>query len=681
MYRVIECLTQEHSFWLVAVAAIVCVVGSSLSVTLLRRVLIVKHKIRTIQVAMAGAMTGATIWATHFIAMVAYDPGLPHAYEPILTAVSLVIAVLGALGANFTMAYMKTRTRFVFAGIMFGITVSAMHYVGMSAYVLPGTLDWHATTVFVSICLGAGFGAITYHRIAYPWTRYCTAGGITAMVLGICTMHFVGMGAFSISLSPLYDVPDQVFSDHILGLIVILVALFIFIMGYAALNIEQGLSQHANQQMQSAAMKDILTNLPNRHALHLALETWTTALKGGLTDHVAVYTVNIDAFKHINELYGTASGDIVLSKIAQRIGEELQHEDTLFRAGGDEFVIVSRGFRRMGQVTSMADRISAYLKEPLNVGDNPILVTSSMGVSSSLQDGRDMDTLLQNSGIAMFYAKANPDVNVQIFDADMQKQSRARLEIQTDLRQAAARGELELVYQKQNELPSRDLIGFEVLLRWNHPTRGRVSPVEFIPIAEETGLIRDIGLWVLRTACEEAVQWPIPLSIAVNVAPQQLVQPSFIESVSDILFETRLAPERLELEITEASIIDDENHTLRVMHRLKAMGLRIAMDDFGTGYSSLSTLQSFPFDKIKMDRSFVQEIHINPKRAAIAKATMLIGNALQIPVLAEGTEVEEELIFLEDAGCAYVQGFYFGTPLPLTDLHNLLAGIAQKEAS
>jgi EAL domain-containing protein (putative c-di-GMP-specific phosphodiesterase class I) len=254
----------------------------------------------------------------------------------------------------------------------------------------------------------------------------------------------------------------------------------------------------------------------------------------------------------------------------------------------------------------------------------------------------------------------------------MDRQSKDRLLLIHDLRQAIAADQFELVYQLQNDLKTLDPVGFEVLLRWNHPTRGRVSPDEFIPIAEETGLIREIGHWVLRTACLEAASWVRPYQVAVNVAPQQMVQPSFVEDVMDILLEAGLSPERLELEITESSIIDDQAHTLKVMHQLKTYGVRIAMDDFGTGYSSLATLQTFPFDKIKIDRSFVQDVHKNAQSAAIVRSTLLLGSALQIPVLAEGVENKDELTFLQSENCASVQGFYFGKPMSQQEMRAIV---------
>ena len=320
-------------------------------------------------------------------------------------------------------------------------------------------------------------------------------------------------------------------------------------------------------------------------------------------------------------------------------------------------------------MTAFAERLRAQIMEPVVHDGASLLVGASVGIATTFEDGLDVEQLIYKADVAMYRAKGLSDSKICRFNVEMDQQSRDRLQLVSDLRQALARDEFHLVYQVQNDLRTLEPVGFEVLLRWDHPERGRVSPAEFIPIAEETGLIRDIGLWVLRTACLEAAQWTQPLSIAVNVAPQQLVQPSFIEHVSDILFESGLQPERLELEVTEASIIDDQVNTLKVMHRLKAMGIRIAMDDFGTGYSSLATLQAFPFDKIKIDRNFVQDVHENEQSAAIVRSTLLLGAALKIPVLAEGVEVKEELSFLQDENCTSVQGFYFGKPMPLKDVH------------
>ncbi|MBW4710667.1 bifunctional diguanylate cyclase/phosphodiesterase [Roseobacter sp. YSTF-M11] len=673
MYRVLECLTQDHNYWLVATAALVCVIGSCLSVLMSRRLVTATGARKQVQLVLTSLIAGSTIWSTHFIAMLAYEPGFEHGYAPLVTAASLGVAVLGLIVANSILAYTSRWYFAMLSGSLFGVTVSAMHYLGMSAYLLPGHLVWNTGPVSVSVLLGAALGAFAYHRIAFPVTRYCWMGGALLMVLAICAMHFTGMSAFTIEFSPLVDVPPQVLADNTLSILVLGITFVILLIGFASFSIETDLEHQARDQLHRAALQDPLTGLPNRMHLTQKMTELTAKLERTETERVAVLTIDLNLFKEVNDLYGHATGDAVLKTVAARLSADLEQHEFIARAGGDEFVALKSGFRRVDQVMAFAERLHAVVIEPIVVGEISTTVGAAIGIATSIDDGRDLRELLHKSDLAMYRAKSEPERHVCLFNVEMDQQSREKLVLINDLRQACGNGEFELVYQIQNDLQTLDPVGFEVLLRWNHPTRGRVSPGEFIPIAEETGLIREIGLWVLRTACFEATSWPEPFSIAVNVAPQQLVQPSFLEHVSDILMETRLPPERLELEVTEASIIDDQAHTLRVMHKLKKMGIRIAMDDFGTGYSSLATLQTFPFDKIKIDRSFVQDVHKDQQRAAIVRSTLLLGAALNIPVLAEGVEMEDELTFLRAENCSAVQGFYFGKPMRRDQLHEVFA--------
>lgn len=663
MNRFIECLTQEHNHWLVALAAFICVIGSCLSILLARRLIRSGGSRKVVQLALSSLIAGSTIWSTHFIAMLAYDPGYEHGYEPVATGLSLVVAVLGLLAANTILAYAPKPAYALLAGSVLGLAVSTMHYIGMSAYLLPGVIVWEQNAVTVSVLLGALLGAGAYHRVMYPRTRYCWLGGSLLMVLAICAMHFTGMSAITIELSPLYQVPPQVVSDETLGIIIMGVMGVVLLVGFASVSIETNIEDEARDRLQRAALHDPLTGLPNRMHLNQKMTEYSVRLEQDETERAAALTIDLNLFKEVNDVYGHAAGDTVLSTVGKRLSQALQPDEFIARSGGDEFVGLKRGFRRRDQVTAFAERIHALVVEPINIDQASVVIGASIGIASTIEDGRELHDLLHKSDLAMYRAKMEPERHICHYNAEMDQQSREKKVMISDLRQARENGEFELAYQLQNDIQSLAPVGFEVLLRWNHPTRGRISPGEFIPIAEETGLIREIGLWVLRTACFEATQWPKPYSVAVNVAPQQLVQPSFLEHVSDILFESRLPPHRLELEVTEASIIDDQAHTLRVMHRLKEMGIRIAMDDFGTGYSSLATLQTFPFDKIKIDRSFVQNVHLDQQRAAIVRSTLLLGAALKIPVLAEGVEIEDELDFLRSEHCDSVQGFYFGRPM------------------
>ncbi|APG45561.1 EAL domain-containing protein [Phaeobacter porticola] len=676
MYSVVQCITQEHNLGLVAVAALVCVIGSCLSVLMTQRLGHTVGNRKLVQLALTSLISGGTVWTTHFIAMLAFDPGYIHGYDPLTTALSLGAAVLGMVMTNgvYALAH-STSYRVAASGAMFGLSVSTMHYLGMTGYLLPGEIVWETTPLVSSILLGALFGMATYGYI----TRFSEGRhwlvSVALMSLTICTMHFTGMSAITVQLSPLYSVPAEVISDTTLSLLILGAMAIILMIGFAALSIETNMESEARGQLQHAALHDPLTGLPNRMSLTRKMASLTELLERDETERVAVLTLDLNLFKEINDLYGHAAGDIVLGTVADRLAAAVEQDEFIARVGGDEFVAFKRGFRRVDQVMAFAERLHALIVEPVDFDNTSAIIGVAIGVATSQEDGRDIRDLLHKSDVAMYRAKADADRHICLFNAQMEQHSRERLELVNDLRQACKAGDqFELAYQLQNDLTSLEPVGFEVLLRWNHPTRGRVPPTTFIPIAEETGLIRQIGLWVLRTACHEASTWHGQYNIAVNVAPQQLMQPSFVEHVSDILLETGLSAQQLELEITEASIIDDQVHTLKVMQQLKNMGLRIAMDDFGTGYSSLAMLQTFPFDKIKIDRSFVQNVHKDAQRAAIVRSTLLLGAALDIPVLAEGVEVEDELQFLRLENCASVQGFYFGKPMSRDEMRVLVQG-------
>ncbi|MFY0311575.1 putative bifunctional diguanylate cyclase/phosphodiesterase [Leisingera sp. D0M16] len=672
MYRILDCLTQQHHYGLVAVAAFVCVVGAGLSVRLTSRLADARGRRRLVQLGLSSMIAGATIWSTHFIAMLAYDPGFEHSYEPVVTGMSLLVAVFGVLIANTLLSFGRWRRKAPLAGGAFGLAISAMHYTGMQAYLLPGTIEWAPGYLAASVLAGTGLAAAAYTFITRSGLgRRNWISATALLVAAICAMHFTGMSAIEARLSPLVEVPPQVISDTAMGMLVFGVMGLILLVGFASASIETNIESEAANQLAHAALHDPLTSMPNRMWLTQHLSALQRNLLDDRRESAAVLTINLNLFKEVNDLHGHAVGDQVLQAVARRLITQQGPDEHIARVGGDEFVAVKQGVRRVEQVLAFAERLHASIIKPIDLETLSVRVGAAIGVATSLTDGRDPQALLHKSDLAMYRAKSGGEASICQFCEEMDRQSRDRLQLVQDLRLACAGGQFELAYQLQNDLTTLAPLGFEALLRWNHPVRGRVSPSEFIPVAEETGLIREIGHWVLRAACTEAAGWPHPYQIAVNVAPQQLVQPSFVEDVLDVLLETGLPPERLELEITESSIIDDQVHTLKVMHRLKRHGVRIAMDDFGTGYSSLATLQTFPFDKIKIDRSFVRGVHKNEQSAAIVRSTLLLGSSLKIPVLAEGVEEEDELIFLQGENCTSVQGFYFGKPMGQDEMRQI----------
>ena len=315
------------------------------------------------------------------------------------------------------------------------------------------------------------------------------------------------------------------------------------------------------------------------------------------------------------------------------------------------------------EAVKFADRLRGLVLDPINWQHRNLSVGCSIGVALFSEHGMTADVLCSRADLAMYRAKSQGQGKICTYEPSMDETSRTRAELAIDLKRALAGDEFELYYQAQNDAFTGETVGFEALLRWNHPEKGRIAPNDFVPIAEETGLIVDIGDWVLRTACATAASWARPFRVAVNVAPLQLNH-ELAKRVAETLRETGLPPARLEIELTESGIIADRQHALQVVLALKALGVTVAMDDFGTGYSSLSTLQAFPFDKIKVDKSFIQSVEASAHAAAIIKVTMLLGRSLDIPVLAEGVETERQLEFLREEGCDSVQGYLFSKPMP-----------------
>jgi len=441
-------------------------------------------------------------------------------------------------------------------------------------------------------------------------------------------------------------------------------------MAASAYAIDLQAANEATESYKHQAMHDPLTGLPNRNGLAQQLQD-LLAGRGDDTARVVVLAIDLDRFKDINDVHGHVGGDHLLRQVAQRISAQLQADEFLARIGGDEFVAVKSNVFARGEAVKFAERLRKVVLEPVEWQHQTLAVGCSIGVALFPEHGQAADCLTQRADLAMYRAKSLGRGKICTYEPSMDEASRVRAELAIDLKRALAGNELELHYQVQNDTNTGGIVGFEALIRWNHPQKGRIPPDAFIPIAEETGLIIEIGDWVIRTACTTAVQWRLPFKVAVNVAPMQLNH-DLPRRVAEILKETGLAPSRLEIELTESGIIADRQHALQVVLALKAIGVTVAMDDFGTGYSSLSTLQAFPFDKIKVDKSFIQAVETSVHAAAIVKATLLLGRSLNIPVLAEGVETTRHLDFLREEGCSSVQGYLFGKPMPVEIVNRMI---------
>ncbi|WP_271593040.1 putative bifunctional diguanylate cyclase/phosphodiesterase [Bradyrhizobium sp. CCBAU 65884] len=407
------------------------------------------------------------------------------------------------------------------------------------------------------------------------------------------------------------------------------------------------------------AHHDALTDLPNRSAFNAVLGERLERAQEAATSF-AVLSLDLDRFKEVNDVFGHPVGDLLMRAAADRLAEEA---DGAFvaRIGGDEFMILMPDDISRDDVLALAERLVETIGQELEVDDYLSHVGLSVGIAFYPDDGVNAATLLANADSALYRAKREGRGRVRFFESEMDQELRDRRLLQHDLRLALEQNQFLVYFQPQARVDG-EVIGFEALLRWNHPTRGFVPPDQFIPLAEENGLIVQIGEWVLREACREAASWPRPLQVAVNLSPIQFQAGDLERSIHQILLETGLTPTRLEVEITEGVLIGDFTRALNLLRRLKALGIRIAMDDFGTGYSSLSYLQSFPFDKIKIDRSFISNLEATPQSAEIVRAVLSLAHALRIPVIAEGVETEAQRAFLAREACEEMQGYLVGRP-------------------
>lgn len=768
--RFFSCLVEDHNLWLVGLAAALCLLGSLIAVRLFQRLRYAEKGGRLAWTFMGAVATGATIWCTHFVAMIAYQPGVDVTYEPMMTAASLGVAISGS-----ALALWFGSRRMYFAaplgGALFGVSVALMHYIGMDAFAVEAVIHWSQAYVVASL-----IGAVVFGSLAFEMARRAGRTGATwpaalLLVAGIVALHFTGMAAmtvipfapnvgditgreaniimaFSVAGVGLMVLGTGV-SSHALdlqsraqakmrlahlvegsvdgmvveqgGLILAANAAFAILVGtdhksligrplstwlpdrdqlkvgaltQAALNLGEGRSVPVEiavrrdghevaaaplmiyavrdlrarlaqeRRIAHLARNDSLTGLPNRASFLEFLSKQTG--DDNVRHKVALLALDLDRFKEVNDVHGHAAGDQLLVRIGERMKACLKPGEFIARLGGDEFVAVMQIDKREDAL-GLADRLRVAIVEPVDLGHAEVSCGASVGIAIWPDDAIEPSTLINDADLAMYRAKASLTTDVCFYEEEMDKAVRERRRLIRQLREALDQDQFSLNWQVQASAETGEVTGYEVLLRWIQPDGTFVSPAEFIPLAEESGLILPIGEWVLRKACAEAALWDEPHKIAVNLSPIQLGHVDLPRLVHQILMETGLAPHRLELEITETAMIADLDRTTHILRQLKLLGVSIAMDDFGTGYSSLSTLRAFPFDKIKLDRSFMSELDGGPQSAAIIRAVLALGESLDIPVLAEGVETLEQLSFLRAQGCDEVQGYLLGRPKPIAD--------------
>jgi len=441
--------------------------------------------------------------------------------------------------------------------------------------------------------------------------------------------------------------------------------------GWVAVHEDITERRRAEAKIAHLARHDMLTNLPNRVLFRELLENAFERIQPGRG--FAVHCLDLDHFKTVNDTLGHPIGDELLKLVATRLSEAVAPTDFIARIGGDEFAVIQTDVRRPEQCSQLASRIVETISRPYDIDGRHIVIGTSIGIAIAPSDGTNPDLLLKNADMALYLAKGDGRGTHRFFEREMDKRLQSRRALELDLRKAIANGEFEVYYQPILYLQTGKVSGFEALVRWIHPERGMISPADFIPLAEETGLILPLGEWVLRTACSQAAKWSQPVGVAVNLSAMQFKGRNIVQLVLNALATSGLPANRLDLEITESILLQDEAHVLSLLHQLREIGTQISMDDFGTGYSSLAYLRNFPFDKIKIDRSFVREMLVRKDCQAIIRAVVGLARSLGITTIIEGIETKEQLETAKLEGCDEGQGFLFSKPMPEREIAEFLA--------
>lgn len=685
-------LTGSYDTKLVILSIIVATLASFTALNLAGRVTTTEGRASRMWLSGGAFSMGIGIWSMHFIGMLAFSLPMRMGYDIPLTLLSLAIAIAVSGFALFIVSRFSASFKNIFySGLLMGLGICAMHYTGMFAMQMSPAIHYNpllfAASVLIAIIasMAALWIAFTLREesslAAYP-KKLLSA---VSMGLAITGMHYTGMAAANFPYNSICMARNGGFDSSWLAITISLasfcvlsIALLLTVVDgrLASKTADLALSlRQANQQLHHLALHDTLTLLPNRALLEdRILHAIASAQRTGRL--IAVMFLDLDRFKTINDSLGHHYGDKLLQAVAQRLVETLRAEDTIARVGGDEFIVLVKEITEPQVAASIAQKLLSALADPLYVERQEQHISASLGISIYPNDGQDLRSLMVNADAAMYHAKKMGRANYQFFTFEMNAAARARLELEKNLRHAIENDEFELHYQPKVTIASGEIASMEALVRWRHPEQGLISPSEFIPLAEEIGLIIPLGAWVLMTACQQNKRWQqkgLPkLRVAVNLSAAQFKQQNLVEFVCQILEDTGLDAGCLELEITESVIMQNAEAAALTLERLHAKGVHISIDDFGTGYSSLSYLKRFPLDMLKIDRSFVRDIHADPDDAAIVQSVIVLAHSLRLGVIAEGVETEEQLAFLKTLGCDEYQGFYCSRPLPPAEFEKLL---------
>ncbi|MEQ4530551.1 MAG: EAL domain-containing protein [Mixta sp.] len=690
-------LVTSYDTVMVVVSIIVAFLASYTALDMAGRVATSTGKAAYAWLFGGGFAMGIGIWAMHFIGMLAMNMPMMMSYSGSLTVLSMVIAVAASIFALWIVCYGDLRwLRLGYGALVLGSGVVAMHYTGMAALMFEPGIVWDWRWVFLSIVIallasGAALWLAFRLRKGPGRLALLRAGAAIVMGFAIAGMHYTGMAAASFPASG-HVMHNGVNSDW-LAILVAVVSLSILGITLLVSMLDARLQARtsmlasslaeANRELAQLALQDNLTRLPNRILLEDRLDQ---AINKATRENsrFALMFMDLDGFKAVNDAFGHHIGDSLLVAVTERMTESISGHYTLARLGGDEFVLLTE-IDDPNDAATIADALVKLIEKPFLISRYELMVSISIGIAVYPGDGVDERELMFNADAAMYHTKNNGRNGYNFFQPSMNTIAQRQLQLINDLWLALERDELRLFYQPKYTAPSGPIIGFEALLRWQHPQRGLLSPDIFLPLAEKSGLIISVGNWVINEACRQLHCWReeghTNWSVAVNLSALQFEQSSLVDTVVTALEKHQIPPALLTLEVTETTAMRNPDESVRILTALTDLGVRASIDDFGTGYSSLLYLKRLPASELKIDRAFVNELSENSGDATIVSAIVALAQSLNLKVVAEGVETTEQQTFLTNLGCNSLQGYLLGKPISPDRIHELKEFVRQNESS
>jgi len=681
-------LVTSYDSFTVIVSILVAMLASFTALDMAGRVASSTGKVALVWLFGGGFAMGVGIWAMHFIGMLSMSLDMVMSYDPLLTATSMVVAILASIFALWLVCSSRDLPwrRLLGGAFVLGSGVVAMHYTGMAALMFSPGITWNwgwvaASVVIALVASGAALWLAFHLREGHGRVTILRLGASVVMGCAIAGMHYTGMAAADFPMmshathmgvnSNWLAILVTVVTLAILG-ITLLVSMLDARMQARTSILARSLAE-ANRELAQLALHDNLTRLPNRILLEDRLEQAINKANREKSQFALMF-MDLDGFKAVNDAFGHHVGDNLLIGVAERMVAQMKGHHTLARMGGDEFVLLIE-IDEPNDAAAVADALVKAVDRPFDISRYELVVSLSIGIAVYPGDGKDERELMFNADAAMYHTKNNGRNGYNFFQPSMNTLAQSQLQLNNDLWQALDNGELRLFYQPKYCAPSGPIIGFEALLRWEHPTRGLLSPDKFLPIAEKTGMIINIGNWVINEACRQLHSWHLQghphWSVAVNLSALQFEQSNLVETVTQALAKHQIPAELLTLEVTETTAMRDPEESVRILTELTNMGVKASIDDFGTGYSSLLYLKRLPASELKIDRAFVNELQAKSEDATIVSAIVALAQSLDLKVVAEGVETQDQQAFLTGLGCDTLQGYLLGKPVPPDRIHEL----------